>query len=85
MPFPCSNVTKSGMARSLIKPTSVHKLRPGDIDIVAAMGDSLVAANGAMEDWALGTMIENRGISWCIGKVLSTLRLFDYIHPLYYI
>ncbi|KRT86486.1 lipase, partial [Oryctes borbonicus] len=67
MPFPCLNSTRYGFGRSLVKPTSVHKLRPGDIDIVGAMGDSLVAGNGAMEDWALGTMIENRGISWCIG------------------
>ncbi|KAI4460272.1 phospholipase b plb1 [Holotrichia oblita] len=67
MPFPCWNSTKSGVGRSLTKPTSVHKLRPGDIDVVGAMGDSLVAGNGAMEDWALGTMIENRGISWCVG------------------
>ncbi|XP_025829721.1 phospholipase B1, membrane-associated-like [Agrilus planipennis] len=31
------------------------------------MGDSLVAGNGAMEDFALGNMIESRGVSWCIG------------------
>lgn len=54
--------------KSVIKPTSVHKLRPGDIDVIAAMGDSLVAGNGALEDWALGTMIENRGVSWCAGN-----------------
>ncbi|KAK9721464.1 GDSL-like Lipase/Acylhydrolase [Popillia japonica] len=39
MPFPCWNSTKSGIGRSLTKPTSVHRLRPGDIDVVGAMGD----------------------------------------------
>lgn len=66
IPFPCENSTKHG--RSQVKPTSVHKLRPGDIDLIAAMGDSLVAGNGALEEWALGTLIENRGVSWCAGK-----------------
>ena len=35
------------LTRSLIPPTSVHKLKPGDIDVVMALGDSLTAANGA--------------------------------------
>lgn len=68
MPFPCINSTKHGTGRSIAKPTSVHKLRPGDIDVIGAMGDSLVAGNGALEEWALGNMIEYRGISWCVGK-----------------
>lgn len=67
MQFPCMNSTSVGIGRSTVRPTSVHKLRPGDIDVVGAMGDSLVAGNGAMEEWALGTMIEYRGISWCAG------------------
>lgn len=68
MPFPCANRTGLGIGRSYEKPKSVHRLRPGDIDVIGAMGDSLVAGNGAMEEWALGTMIEYRGISWCAGK-----------------
>ncbi|KAL1491576.1 hypothetical protein ABEB36_012151 [Hypothenemus hampei] len=67
MPFPCKNSTQYGIGRSLTRPQSVHKLRPGDIDVIGALGDSLVAGNGAMEEYALGTMIENRGVSWCIG------------------
>ncbi|KAI5702514.1 hypothetical protein M8J75_000922 [Diaphorina citri] len=31
------------------------------------MGDSLVAGNGALEEYALGTFIEYRGVSWCAG------------------
>ncbi|KAG5881983.1 hypothetical protein JTB14_036566 [Gonioctena quinquepunctata] len=67
VPFPCANVTKLGIGRSYERPTSVHRLRPGDIDVIGALGDSLVAGNGAMEEYALGTMIENRGVSWCAG------------------
>ncbi|KAF7281734.1 hypothetical protein GWI33_004295 [Rhynchophorus ferrugineus] len=67
LPFPCKNFTSSGTGRSTTRPTSVHQLRPGDIDVIGAMGDSLVAGNGAMEEFALGTMIENRGVSWCAG------------------
>uniref|UniRef100_A0A1B6D4F4 Phospholipase B1, membrane-associated n=1 Tax=Clastoptera arizonana TaxID=38151 RepID=A0A1B6D4F4_9HEMI len=63
-PFPCP---VSSRIRSKQKPTSVHKLRPGDIDVVGAMGDSLVAGNGALEEYALGTIIEYRGVSWCAG------------------
>ena len=48
-------------------PNSVHKLRPGDIDVIAGLGDSLVAASGALEEFAIGTFIEARGVSWCIG------------------
>ncbi|KAK5650365.1 hypothetical protein RI129_001394 [Pyrocoelia pectoralis] len=65
--FPCANNTAIGIGRSFTVPSSVHKLRPGDIDIIAAMGDSLIAGSGALEEWALGNMIEYRGLSWCIG------------------
>lgn len=65
-PFPCDNATSTG--RSPQKPTSVHRLRPGDIDVIGAMGDSLVAGNGALEEYAIGTLIEYRGVSWCAGK-----------------
>lgn len=68
VPFPCVNTTKFGVGRSIERPISVHKLRPGDIDVVAALGDSLIAGNGALEEFALGTMIEHRGVSWAIGK-----------------
>ncbi|CAH1374337.1 unnamed protein product [Tenebrio molitor] len=65
--FPCANTTTFGVGRSFTRPTSVHRLRPGDIDVIGAMGDSLIAGNGALEEWALGTMIEYRGVSWCAG------------------
>ncbi|CAJ1073349.1 phospholipase B1%2C membrane-associated [Xyrichtys novacula] len=50
-------------------PTSVHELRPGDIKVVAAVGDSLTAANGvgAKADNLLLVINEYRGLSWSIG------------------
>ncbi|XP_026194756.1 phospholipase B1, membrane-associated-like [Anabas testudineus] len=50
-------------------PTSVHELRPGDIKVVAAVGDSLTAANGvgAKKDNILLVINEYRGLSWSIG------------------
>lgn len=61
-PFPCD--TRG--YRSATKPTSVHQLRPGDIDIVGALGDSLTAGNGAAATRVLHVYTENRGISWSI-------------------
>lgn len=48
--------------RSLVTPTSVHKLKPGDIDIVAAIGDSLTASNGALAENELQVLLEGRGM-----------------------
>ncbi|KAG7211820.1 hypothetical protein KM043_011050 [Ampulex compressa] len=61
--FPC-NVR---LGRSSSVPDSVHRLRPGDIDVVGGLGDSLVAGSGALEEFAIGTFIEARGVSWCVG------------------
>ncbi|XP_065072458.1 phospholipase B1, membrane-associated-like [Ochlerotatus camptorhynchus] len=61
--FPCNET----IMRSATVPESVHTLRPGDIDIVGALGDSLTAANGAMATQITEVFIENRGLSWSIG------------------
>lgn len=53
--------------RSETRPTSVHRLRPGDIDIVGAMGDSLTAGNGIFASNLLHVTVENRGVSFAIG------------------
>lgn len=63
--FMC-NVNGPGR-RSDVTPKSVHRLRPGDIDIVAAIGDSLTAGNGAMAMNIMQVFIENKGVSWSIG------------------
>ncbi|KAI2654363.1 Phospholipase B1, membrane-associated [Labeo rohita] len=48
-------------------PTSVHKLRPGDIKVVASLGDSITAGFGAKAENILQLPIEERGVSWSIG------------------
>jgi phospholipase B1 len=48
-------------------PTSVDRLRPSDIKIVAAMGDSLTAGNGAGGDKLSEVLLEYRGLSFSIG------------------
>lgn len=53
--------------RSKITPLTAHKVRPGDIDIIAAIGDSLTAGNGALATNILQVAIENKGVSWSIG------------------
>ncbi|CAG5928337.1 unnamed protein product [Menidia menidia] len=50
-------------------PSSVHELRPGDIKVVAAVGDSLTAGNGiaARPNNILDVLKQDRGLSWSIG------------------
>jgi len=47
-------------------PTSVHRVRPGDVKVVAALGDSLTAGRGA-RNGILGMLADYRGSSWSIG------------------
>jgi hypothetical protein len=61
--FPCRI---EGFKSSKI-PKSVHQLRPGDIDIIAAVGDSLTSATAANSVGLWEVLVENRGLSWCIG------------------
>ncbi|XP_036406044.1 phospholipase B1, membrane-associated-like, partial [Megalops cyprinoides] len=69
-------------------PTSVHTLRPADIKVVAAVGDSLTAANGvgAAPNNLLHVLTQYRGLSWSIGgddnltavtTLPNILRLFN--------
>ena len=58
--------TLSG-GRSPKLPESVHRLRPGDIDVIAAMGDSLTAGVGLFATNILDVLVENRGASAFIG------------------
>jgi hypothetical protein len=48
-------------------PNSVHKLRPGDFDVIGAVGDSLTSATSANSQAIWEVLVENRGLSWCIG------------------
>jgi phospholipase B1 len=53
--------------RSSAKPTNVHMLRPADIDVIGAFGDSVTAGNGLGADNAAGVALENRGESFSVG------------------
>lgn len=61
--FTC-NVTE---LRSPKAPTSVHELRPHDINVVAAFGDSISAGNGLGAETLVQVAIENRGEVFSIG------------------
>ncbi|KAK0137020.1 Phospholipase B1, membrane-associated [Merluccius polli] len=79
--FTCADAAPSDPA-----PASVHKLRPADIKVVGAMGDSITTGFGAKSKSILGLFTEYRGVSWSIGgdKTLKTvttlpniLRMFN--------
>jgi len=53
--------------RSPTRPTSVHMVRPGDIDIISGFGDSISAGNGLGAQTLPAVAIENRGEVWSIG------------------
>ncbi|XP_074065902.1 phospholipase B1, membrane-associated isoform X2 [Macrotis lagotis] len=57
------------MDPSNVVPTSVHNLRPADIKVIGALGDSLTAANGAGSKPGniLDVLTQYRGLSWSIG------------------
>ncbi|KAG6799501.1 phospholipase B1, membrane-associated [Apis mellifera caucasica] len=63
VPFPC-NLTG---ARSPTIPDSVHRLRPGDIDVIAALGDSLTSGMGIFATNLVDLYVENRGAMAIIG------------------
>jgi lysophospholipase L1-like esterase len=55
------------MAPSQTVPTSAHKVRPADIKIIAALGDSLTAGNGAGATNPLGVLLQYRGLTFAVG------------------
>ncbi|XP_037101363.1 phospholipase B1, membrane-associated-like [Syngnathus acus] len=63
------------LAPSPSVPTSVHKLRPADIKVVAAVGDSTTAGTGAKAKNLLELSREYKGVSWSIGgdRTLDTV------------
>lgn len=55
------------MGASRSKPTNAHSVRPADINVVAALGDSLTAANGAAAQDPIEVLIQYRGLAFQIG------------------
>ncbi|XP_034051102.1 phospholipase B1, membrane-associated [Thalassophryne amazonica] len=68
--FSCVNTAPSDSV-----PTSAHRLRPADIKVVAALGDSITTGFGAKAKNLLQLRTEYRGVSWSIGgdKTLETV------------
>ncbi|XP_039605816.1 phospholipase B1, membrane-associated [Polypterus senegalus] len=62
---------------SSVAPQSVHALRPADVKVVAAIGDSLTAGNGigSKPSNVVDVLKQYRGLSWSIGgdKSLETV------------
>uniref|UniRef100_A0A8C5JXN2 Phospholipase B1, membrane-associated n=1 Tax=Jaculus jaculus TaxID=51337 RepID=A0A8C5JXN2_JACJA len=50
-------------------PTTVHRLKPADIKVIGALGDSLTAGNGAGSKPGniLDVLTQYRGLSWSVG------------------
>jgi len=62
--FPCKY-----RRRSYPPPESVHRLQPGDIDIVAALGDSIIGSTAALAPNIFHIPNQYRGVSFAIGGV----------------
>lgn len=65
--FPCD---LDMILRSVEVPKNAHEVRPGDIDVIGAIGDSLTAGFGISATDLLELVIENRGKSFSGGKKL---------------
>ncbi|KAF0023736.1 hypothetical protein F2P81_024366 [Scophthalmus maximus] len=67
--FTGTEMTCEDLGPSASTPTSVHELRPADIKVVAAVGDSLTAGNGiaSSPNNVLDVLKQYRGLSWSIG------------------
>ncbi|KAH9498271.1 Lysophospholipase 1 [Bulinus truncatus] len=46
---------------------SVHELRPSDIKVIAALGDSVTAGRSAGSDKIIAILHDYRGLSWSVG------------------
>ncbi|XP_010140270.1 PREDICTED: phospholipase B1, membrane-associated, partial [Buceros rhinoceros silvestris] len=62
--IPCSDWSSSDTV-----PVSVHSLKPADIRVIAALGDSITAGNGAASkpQDVLDVLTQYRGVSWSVG------------------
>lgn len=69
-------------------PTSVHRLTPGDVKIVAALGGSATSGFGARSSSLADLFVDFRGISWSIGgdgsleSVLTLPNILKKYNPL---
>ena len=84
--FPCRQEEFEKKSRHSL-PTSVDRLSPGDIDIIAALGDGNVAANGALSKDFIGLGVAFRGVSFATGgdedwrSVLTLANILKEFNP----
>ena len=64
VPFPCSG---PDLKPSFYSPQSVHRLRPADIQVIGAMGDALVSAQGALSSDITSATHPYQGVSFATG------------------
>jgi hypothetical protein len=69
------------------KPKTVHELKPKDVKVFGALGDSLTAALGAKAFTIFGLALEYRELSWSIGgqndlkKVVTLPNILKKFNP----
>lgn len=65
----CISISKIETQKNRVKKNAIQIMVQflGDIDIVAAVGDSLTSATAANSAALWEVLVENRGLSWCIG------------------
>ena len=73
--FPCQIREKSER-----QPASVHALRPADIMVIAAIGDSITCGTGALAKDVSGINNEYRGIAFSIGKKVNNIQFIGPVH-----
>nr|CAI5857247.1 unnamed protein product [Callosobruchus analis] len=62
--FPCA---RTSPLRSPKVPTTAHQVRPGDIDVIGAIGDSITAGMGTSATDLLQLIVDDRGKSFSGG------------------
>ena len=77
VPFPCSGPDTRA---SFYTPTSVHRLRPADIQIVAAMGDALVTAQGALSTGITTSTHRYYGVTFATGIYIFRIDITLFQH-----
>lgn len=65
--FPCPPLTHLEPAQS------VHQLKPSDVKVVGAMGDSLTAGLRVLSRDFFDVPFEDRGVAWSGGRVLCAV------------
>ena len=68
-PFLCEVLPNDSPAQT------VHELKPSDVSVIAAMGDSITACNGCGAETVAQVAVNNRGYSWSAGgnQTLETI------------